>query len=782
MCKQKTLTVAIASALIAGSGVVVAADQFQNAYVGMSPPAHDNAGSPPVPMTSFGFINSETLVEGEKDGIVYASELFGEGSASLTLPSGQTTGVGTYAAVIYTVDGKISKKFDLTFTLTNGATFSGAPLLGMDRAAASTTSEANALLETDLDPNENQFEITPTDGSAANLVNSTNVKVIRIGASADMYDVVVGTGDNITITQMGGSGGVPGALEADPVALGVWYVAPIGAKTSADIAGSGVLTVSNQLPGTGTATNVVLSHPLADNLIEGFSYWIAGSAPAGPFTIQTVGTGTDNNVTITPPLTAPVTGAITRAYIQGDSNIEFDMSLEGDGSNNTFQFGNDATPYEIIGSGGGDNYIIEPGIQGSAIIAGAEMYVRVVKGGGSTITTDYDLPISAKAGTGAGKSTATFELDATSGANAGGILENGTRLMLIYQIDKATALADPGQDIKMQVSLVTPITPVLVNPARELQIVSSKQAVEASMKIMDPGRVRIMVDSDSKAFSGSYDGGPFVNSGTVKIGFLTVETRDGVKTADGETTFNLGEEGAKASASTLDIEEGQFAASMNATDNGKVYVNVPGSPSKDIPSSNVTETTAHWALDDTDVQSIAGETSTIRFDVDGKNVINSGAENPPYATLVIDFDEETSKDIKAETELYKIKQDGTICTLYNVPPPDALDAISIRITNESTTNDDLVCTLRGMDGVVILDGINCFQDEFGNSIPIEPMETKRLTAKMLVALGAAWTGRAVLEIKSSLPDMQVMGLMRSSVPGSPLVGMSYGAHGKACTD
>ena len=184
----------------------------------------------------------------------------------------------------------------------------------------------------------------------------------------------------------------------------------------------------------------------------------------------------------------------------------------------------------------------------------------------------------------------------------------------------------------------------------------------------------------------------------------------------------------------------------------------------------------------TTIEDKADGKTTIRFTADGEAAINTDAENPPTATLKIDFEDETTTDIIVEAELNKIKQDGTICTLYNVPPTSAKDKLNIRITNESSTSDDLICSLIDKSGAIILDEVNCFQDELGNSIPIKPMETKRLTSAALEALGATWASRGVLTIKSSLPKMEVFGMLRSKIPGSPLTNMSYGAHGQSCSN
>lgn len=68
------------------------------------------------------------------DGIIYAAELF---DASRILP-GDSVYDADYMSTIYMVDGTITNNFNMTFTLTNGATFADDPLLGIDDSRTGT--------------------------------------------------------------------------------------------------------------------------------------------------------------------------------------------------------------------------------------------------------------------------------------------------------------------------------------------------------------------------------------------------------------------------------------------------------------------------------------------------------------------------------------------------------------------------------------------------------------------------------------------------------------------
>ncbi|RKZ51098.1 MAG: hypothetical protein DRQ99_33385, partial [Candidatus Parabeggiatoa sp. nov. 3] len=385
--------------------------------------------------------------------------------------------------------------------------------------------------------------------------------------------------------------------------------------------------------------------------------------------------------------------------------------------------------------------------------------------------------LKAKTGTGQGKSTATFLIPASKDTALN--LETNDRLMLLYKLGNTKALASPGQKINMAVALATSLTNIKVNPARELTVASSKPGIKLlDMKPLEGGEIKISVLSDSKELTG--DGAPFIGTNEAKIGLINLDNDDStsqeVKAADGETKFEIGKTGALADKSTLQITDGQFAASLKTP--GTVLVQAG---TTNLQADTVTETDATWNLHDTGLIAIEAailDKTAIHFKVDGSTGINV-PENNPHATLTIDFDDTKMTDLTIEADLRKIKKDGTICHIYNVPNTTAADALSVRITNDSAVAGKLTVALYNMDGTeAIAAGTELFEGE-----EIKPDETRRISAADLETLaGAAWSGRARAVISSTLPKLAILALLRQNVPGGPLVNMSVGATGNSCNN
>jgi len=812
MYKKKTLAVAIASALTVGPGVATA--DFTNVYDGMTPPAL-TAGSPSLVQSGFDFDAATTVIKNEKDGVIYATELFGTGADTLILPTVGANATGTHAAVIYQIDGNVSKAFDITFTLSSGATFAEDPKVGVDTQQAANASDANGVINVDITTgNAIRFD---AKNASDNALLKTPGSVIQI--SGALYKVIAAgtdaTGNYANIEPLGSPGasslGVTILGDATPVAI--YTVDPLTTVNTE------VKATANTYLGDTANNNLVLIQKAATGPVDnahnfevGVSYQFgAGDANVykvveAPATGVTAVAGSpenrcghSSNVGNCLRIEGVVTGnapslAISRRHLKDDKKIQVQtaaLPLLTGSDNNVIQFAGYSGTYTVVsnteGTGGKANLITLTSGLTENIPEGTKIYSTFTKGftagSGSATFTVTKAPKT----TAVGKSTAVFELDGiTDDKKLGG----GSRIMMVYKLNKATALASPGQEIKMQVSLLTPTDQLIVQPARDLVVARSKDALKTvDMNAEELSDTKISVESDSTAFTGG-SGDSFVGTDEVRIGKIDIDNEatsgDKVKTADGETDFLLGQEGAKASLSTLEIADGQFAASLITP--GKVFINDNGT---DIAADNVTATTAKFELNDTRLASIVANPQSqvtggsflgtgIQFKVDGNTGINIDSENPPTATLKIDFDIASSKDLDIEAELIKIPRDGTTCTVYNVPYPGALDKLNIRITNESSSLGELTCTLIDEAGTVLYDDVPCFDT------PIKPMETRRLSHDHVKALGdgsADWNGqRAVLVIESKLPKLEVFGLLRNIATGSPLTNMSLGAKGQSCSN
>jgi hypothetical protein len=805
MQNNRILAVAIASTLSVSSGV--AYGSFENARDGMSPEALNFVYNPRIPVESFDFATSHTVVRvndaSGTSGTVYASELFGD---SRTLPSGDTS-KGTYAAVVYTVDGTISDNFEMTFTLTNGATFAAEPLLGIADGTAST---AAANVATGAQAGTNNVTIDEnTTFPAADAI-------FRFSGHETMYKVTAMSTDSGThymeFMQVGTDSDPKGLTDAvassdkiylysegDKIANGANVVDVDGGL------GTSIATTEAQPPqnGNNSVANIAAGF---SNIIEGAYYRFHGD-PDNSYQVVAANSDVcqDNCIKVASNYPQdsnfPVSQTLTRVYQTGDIQLHVGnaaMLVKDD----VYLIGSKYYQITDINTTNGSNVITikeegkTTGLAEALTSNGIPLYNKKAFNISSSTGDEWNinntdckakitsktgntdgLPLKPKTNTGQGKSTATFVIPAGETCSGGNLnLIGGDKLMLLYRLDNTKVLASPGQKITMQVSLQTDLTNIKVNPAREITVASSKPAIKTfDIKPLEGGDIKISVLSDSKEFTG--EGDPFEGATEAIIGQISLDNDESspeVKAADGETKFEIGKTGALADKSTLQITDGQFAASLKSP--GSVFLKAS---STNLTADTVTETDATWNLHDTGLQSIetAGVDGTgIHFKLDGQTAVNV-PENNPHAILTIDFDDTKMTDMTVEADLRKIKKDGTICQVYNVPNTAATDALSIRITNDSAVAGKLTIALYNMDGTeAIAAGTELFEGE-----EIQPGETRRLSAGDLETLaGAAWTGRARAVISSTLPKLAVLSLLRQNVAGGALVNMSTGAKGNSC--
>ncbi|HIE02496.1 MAG TPA: hypothetical protein EYP59_19800 [Thiotrichaceae bacterium] len=813
--QNKILAVAIASTLCSG----VAYGSFENVRDGMTPPTLDSVYSPRRPIGVFDF-STETVIRVNDAtgtyGTVYASELFGD---ARTLPSGDTS-KGTYAAVVYTIDGKISDDFEMTFTLTNGATFDGEPLLGVDDSGLGSLAGDGTVTASYLATTNNVVMANNATFAANDIFrfssHATLYKVTAVSNTTDKNYLAfeqVGTGGDSGTTSVGLTQAIdgtsipvtlhkyaPGANEA--VAEGNLAVLNVEGRAGTFIAQTGASA-------NGSANNMANVTVGRDNLIEGAYYHIGTPTTENIYQVTgvpAIANSYGSNVIISPNLhdnfgTTGANAILTRVYKQGDTKIHVG-NVAAFITDEIYQIANHTQFYKVTGkdTANSSNVITiqevdkTTGLAAAIVPLGANdipVYrvsaFKLSDGGEQwikdepliTAATGHTpaLPLKAKTGTGSGKSTATFLIPASKKEALN--LETGDRLMLLYKLGNTKALASPGQKINMTVALATSLTNIKVNPARELTVASSKPGIKVlDMKPVEGGTIKISVLSDSKELTG--DGTPFIGTNEAKIGYINLDNDDStsqeVKAADGETKFEVGKTGALADKSTLQVTEGQFAASLKSP--GSVLVQAG---TTNLQADTVTETDATWNLHDTGLQAIEAanqDLTAIHFKVDGSTGINV-PENNPHATLTIDFDDTKMTDMTIEADLRKIKKDGTICHIYNVPNATAADALSIRITNDSAVSGKLTIALYNMDGTeAIVAGTELFAGE-----EIQPDETRRLSAADLETLaGAAWSGRARAVISSTLPKLAILVLLRQNVPGGALVNLSVGATGSSCNN
>jgi hypothetical protein len=241
-----------------------------------------------------------------------------------------------------------------------------------------------------------------------------------------------------------------------------------------------------------------------------------------------------------------------------------------------------------------------------------------------------------------------------------------------------------------------------------------------------------------------------------------------------------------ATGATLVVSNAPFNASLSTGD-GKVFIDVGGNGLYDEPSSTtvfdkdfaattVTESEATWELSATAIAALASKCTVsdchITILAGGEKI--KGLDESPFAKLTIEY--KNSKPFYTGN-LLLIEPNGTICTLYNIPPATgARDTLSVRVTNMSNKEDAVVLgTLRDKDNNILFEDQPLIET-------ILPRQTKRIDAAELEAIaGQTWSGRAILTLSSDIPNgqMEVLGLARSGSNG-PLMNISVGVTGDGC--
>jgi hypothetical protein len=293
----------------------------------------------------------------------------------------------------------------------------------------------------------------------------------------------------------------------------------------------------------------------------------------------------------------------------------------------------------------------------------------------------------------------------------------------------------------------------------------------------DPQTIAVDVAQDYKQFiKGS------TNTTTVSLGDLTIDinSTNPVK-QDGSNEFEISDFSSKSA--TLTVTNGIFSASKGAN---AVFLDLNGDDifgTGDIAGVVSSDNVATWNLTSSNIETLRDNDARFMVVADGTTSIAT-LSDPPTAILDMTYTSGgTKKTYKGK--LRHIKDNGTKCTLYNIPDGTAgrgsLDGVSVRFTNKSTTRT----------GTIFGDLI----DEKGVSIygarktlaTVEPSATVRLNSgeggDLDLTFGQYnWAGqRAKLVITSDLQDVEIFGLVRN-VQGGPSMNVSTGATGNGCVE
>jgi len=404
-------------------------------------------------------------------------------------------------------------------------------------------------------------------------------------------------------------------------------------------------------------------------------------------------------------------------------------------------------------------------------------------------TVEYDCTGATDCDRGALGQSVTYRVKAKTK-----VIDTNSVLALAYQITNTGALATPGETIEMRITFETEIG-VKVAAPRTITVAKSAKALgDISIVPEDIGTVKISVASGQTEFVGenppNSTEGAFVSPEEVILGYIKMGDSGGgdiPKAQDGVTAWALGQNEGKIDEenTTLTITEGQFAASATGS-SGRVYLDFETGFQDAVVSEVEGKWIATWKLGNSAMEAISTDPDTvpIKMKVDGSTAINV-TENPPVATLNIDFVEDFMENITGiSADLRRFRLDGTVCTLYNIPGSNAPDAINIRITNDTNTAGAITIGMWGEDGTELIpSGTPLLGDgATGSEDVLQPYATWHISAAELESFsGGPWQRRAVATISSTISKLEAFALLRHKATGINS-NLSGGASGNACPD
>jgi hypothetical protein len=345
----------------------------------------------------------------------------------------------------------------------------------------------------------------------------------------------------------------------------------------------------------------------------------------------------------------------------------------------------------------------------------------------------------------------------------------------------------------LQTTLGGSLTTVAVGAAESIQIATSKRGLSVLIEEeKTPAVAAISFAADTLKFSTGATKNSMTDIDRVSLGKISIDSAT-AKGRDGSTTYVPSFSGWTGK---LTIVDGPFSASTGTNqvfldnDNSCAYDTTTTPPS--VPATKVLNTTAEWTtLSDTQLTAIYNNDMYVCVIADGVKGIE---EQPraPVATLEMGSVQPLAK---YSGRLRYIKENGTKCTLFNIPDGTeemggniSTDVVSVRITNNGPDAGTLYATLYDQSGKPIYTPAK--RQAIG---PIAPFQTVRYYTGQesadgysadfdLTTYGSAqhWVGqRATVVIATELSDVSIFGLVRNR-HGGPNMNISTGATGNGC--
>jgi len=432
------------------------------------------------------------------------------------------------------------------------------------------------------------------------------------------------------------------------------------------------------------------------------------------------------------------------------------------------------------------------------------------------------VPISRAAGGAKGEKSVTYLVQATKTT-----VDKTDALNFEFEIQSEGALSSPGGIINLGVQLNAAISQnitqgMAIDTAQTIPLAMAAEGLEVrlegSTNAGDDGSAYIDVTKDSQLLGGTAALGDnkLVDYGRIvlrKAGTLLAKSSPAPLNGAGALTWEpINPPPGEFKKASLTIQNGNFNASGQPSD-GNVYIELTTTAAGGTGKINATSfpdsKTARWELTDTNLKDIFTTSTTgksknpnpnsayIWLKVKGDTPIEEYRAVKPMGVFQVDM-LNMALPIQVSSELRHLKKNGTVCTLYNIPPSEGpgkkpLDVVHIRMTNTSSVQGIVKGRLRDMNGVNIYNfGGSPYEEFVSADSPLGPNQTKLLEIEDLTKPPSgnsySWNSRTVLTLESNIPEpkLEIYLLLRPNnvEPGGarigPLMNLSTGLSGNGC--
>jgi hypothetical protein len=334
----------------------------------------------------------------------------------------------------------------------------------------------------------------------------------------------------------------------------------------------------------------------------------------------------------------------------------------------------------------------------------------------------------------------------------------------------------------------------VLSTGQSVKLANSLPAINVNIQGEFTPTVAIDVDQELKGFLE----GTSTQKDTVCLGFINLTgTNPLPRAANGTDGFTFNPVGGTA---VLQIANAPFAAS-----GGKVFLtrdadnktleidpdsNGQWDAGEDMVAKSIDSTGAQWEFDEDQLVELYGKIYDICLQADKVNEINEQT-SAPTATFTLRYTAASAEQTYPPRRLRHIKNNGSNCTLYNIPDGTAglaqvsVDKLRIKVHNRSTgKTGTLKGSLYGQDGRVLFQNVNLLPDAavFGPGMTVNLNTGEGNDYDLTKYATEHWVGeRAILKLTSNLQreEFEAFGLVRSQSDQS-VGNLSHGASGGGC--